>query len=306
MSDISKIQMKALDVIAREAGVMGWEWGWVLNPAEQRTEWAWRFEKCRHEPDRHHGGAPELLRKLRKENLLLRDIYIRPAQGKDEDSIMTYRYFVLDDVPVALARQIAAQNRAMAVQTSREGGCQIWVFTVELLTRRDRLRVQQHYQKKIGSDAGAVSGVQYSRMPGFKNHKRGGQWVNVLRWPTGNRLSVANLLNHPPHPMGAPMPPMGGGGGFASSAFPVGGVKPPSPVPLHAESIAGKLETAIEKHLLMCGDRSVADWRACAELLRAGADHDQLIDALTVLAERKGRHAHDYAALTVCKLMAKS
>jgi len=291
VSDISNIQMKALDVIAREAGVMGWEWGWVLNPAEQRTEWAWQFEKCRHEPDRHHGGAPELLRKLRKENLLLRDIYIRPAQGKDEDSILAYRYFVLDDVPAPLARQIAAQNRAMAVQTSREGGCQIWVFTVELLTRRDRLRVQQHYQKKIGSDAGAVSGVQYSRMPGFKNHKRGGQWVNVLRWPIGNRLSVANLLNQP-----------GGASMGASSAFPVGGVKPPSPVPLLAESIAGKLETAIEKHLLMCGDRSVADWRACAELLRSGADHDQLLAALTVLAERKGRHAHDYASRTICKL----
>lgn len=302
MSSISEMQMKTLGVISKEAGVMSWDCGWVLNPTEPRSDWDWRFGKSRHETDRHHGGAAELLRKLRKENLLSHDVYFRPAQGANEDSIIAYRYFALDDVPVPLARQIAAQNRALVVQTSAEGGCQVWVFTAELLTRRDRLRVQQHMQKKIGSDEGAVSGVQFSRMPSFKNHKRGGQWVNVLCWPTGDRLSVANLLNQT---VNQTINLHGGVSVFALSAFPVGGVKPPSPVSMDAADMGKKLEAAIEKHS-SAGNQSVVDWRACAELIRAGADQDQLIDALSALSTRKGRHAHAYARRTVENLMLKT
>jgi len=293
---IAATQLRVLAVIARDAGVMAWDLGVVVNPKNERAEWKWRFQTARHAVDRHHGGIATTMKAMRRLNVRGADVYIRPVAGDGEDSIIKYKYFVLDDITEQLARQIAGQNRALVIRTSIEGGCQVWVFTEELLDRRDRLVVQQHFQRKLvagGADSGAVSGVQFSRMPGFKNYKRGGQWVNVLLWPRGKRLSVAHIL---PNNSKA----------SATSAFQGGAQKAPFSRAKAAEhELIGRLRAEIVRAAKLPGDTTPSghEWRACAALLRSGCNPDELINALAqVSAERKGRGASQYAGRTVAKL----
>jgi hypothetical protein len=291
-------QQRVLDTVAREAGVMAWNFASVPNPTEPRDQWGWRERSCRHAADRHHGGAAATLSVLRKLNKGGQDVYFRPSAGSNPDSIIQYRYFVLDDVPEPQARQIAYMNRALLVRTSTAGGCQVWIFTSELLTAAERLAVQQHYSRKLGADIGATGGTQYSRLPGFKNYKRGGQWVNVLAWPRGPRLSVALLIGEP-----------------SISASPVAGNKPAIPVPspkfspdpppefapmVSIGELTKKLRREIARQAELQGkSTSEHDFHACRILLRAGCDPDALTDALTLIATRKGKAAGKYAARTV-------
>lgn len=290
MCKIEEIQVMVLDCLVAEAGVKSWNFGWVLNPTDPKPMWQWRFKSCRHQADRHHGGAVQVLREMRKENKICHDIYIRPMQSESEDSIVSYPYFVLDDVPVDTARQIAAQNRAMVVKTSEVGGCQIWIITKESLTRQQRLKVQQHYQKVVGSDVGAVSGVQLSRMPGFKNFKRGGCWVNVLDLPKGERLSIQKILDEREEPKKK---------NETKSAVP--GVAMSRPA-VCGSALNLALQEAILKHLKVVGNRSQADWRACFELLKSGVQIEELTYGLTLLSTRKGKQASKYSERTIRKL----
>lgn len=291
MCKIEEIQVKMLDTLAAEARVKSWNFGWVLNPTDPKPIWKWRFKSCRHVPDVHHGGAAVVLKEMRKENKSGHDIYIRPMQSESEDSIVSYPYFVLDDVPVEAARQIAAQNRAMVVKTSEAGGCQIWIFTKESLTRQQRLKVQQHYQKVVGSDVGAVSGVQLSRMPGFKNFKRGGCWVNVLDWPKGERLSIQKILDEREEPK------------KKKETKSADKVAAPSRPALCDSDLNLALTQAILKHQKVVGNRSQADWRACFELLKSGVQVEELTYGLTLLSTRKGKQASKYSERTIRKLM---
>lgn len=290
MCKIEEIQVKVLDTLAAEAGVKSWNFGWVLNPTDPKPLWRWRFKSCRHQADRHHGGAVQVLREMRKENKICHDIYIRPSQSESPDSIVSYPYFMLDDVPVTVARQIAEQNRAAVVQTSEAGGCQVLIFTKESLNRMQRLKIQQHYQKVVGSDMGAVSGVQFSRMPGFKNYKRGGCWVNVLDWPKGEPLSIQKILERE-EPKKKKKEILSAVLGVAMSRPPVCG---------SALNLA--LQEAILKHLKVVGNRSQADWRACFELLKSGVQVEELTYGLTLLSTRKGKQASKYSERTIRKL----
>jgi hypothetical protein len=218
-------------------------------------------------------------------------------------------------------------NRALIVRTSVEGGCQAWIFTEELLTADQRHLVQKHYASKLGADVGATSGIQFGRLPGTKNHKRAGQWANVLVSPRGRRFSVAHILEDTFKPI-----PWSGEKvhGTSLSNFPsarqrrqscediasasmghrsgIDGASMGDQSGINGASLGdlGELDfTALATESMndAGGDRSSADFRACLRLLSAGANSEQLVDAVAGSAGRKGRQARKYAERTVRKAL---
>lgn len=109
-----------------------------------------------------------------RENVRHADVYIRPARG------MSASVVFLDDVAPALAVQIARKYSTLVVQTSVAGGCHVWLSCSRYLTEDERNRAQRWLAERLGADLASTSGEHLGRLAGFKNWKRGGNWVNVL------------------------------------------------------------------------------------------------------------------------------
>ena len=103
----------------------------------------------------------------RAQNVRRAEVYIRPARG------YAWPIVYLDDVAAPLARAVAHKYDALVVETSRAGGCHVWLAC-------DRCHVQRWLAQSIDADLGSISGEHLGRLAGFKNWKRGGTWVNVL------------------------------------------------------------------------------------------------------------------------------
>jgi outer membrane receptor for Fe3+-dicitrate len=177
------------------------------------------------------------------------------------------------------------------VQTSKEGGCQVWVFSGQL-TVELRLEVQRYYQTKLGSDVGALSGMQFARLPGGTNYKRDGQWVNVLRWPRGQRFALPESLRNSNEATS----------NIKIVAAPEKAVKQQlQPVLTSTDTIA-----QLKQEIALCArfttDTSVAEFRACSALLKNKIAQDEIIVALTAIATRKKKYAKQYATRTVNKV----
>lgn len=110
----------------------------------------------------------------RAENAHGADIYVRPARGHP------WAVVFLDDVAADLAVEMATSNGGLAVQTSEEGGCHLWLPTSEPLDEAGRCRRQRWLAQQLGADPASVSGEHLGRLAGFRNWKRGSCWVNVL------------------------------------------------------------------------------------------------------------------------------
>lgn len=111
----------------------------------------------------------------RAQNVRCADVYIRPARG--------YRWplVFLDDVPCATAASVARKYTALLVHTSAAGGCHIWLHCALPLDEDERRRAQRYLALRLGADPGSISGEHLGRLAGFKNCKREGVWVNVLK-----------------------------------------------------------------------------------------------------------------------------
>jgi len=110
----------------------------------------------------------------RAENSKGAEIYIRPARGYD------WPLLFLDDLSLDIALRAAAHYAALAVRTSPAGGCHLWLATSLDLDERQRHVCQRHLAELTGADRASTSGEHLGRLAGFRNHKRGGPWVNVL------------------------------------------------------------------------------------------------------------------------------
>lgn len=110
----------------------------------------------------------------RAENARGADVYIRPARG------FSWPIVFLDDVSVDMARSIAGKYDALVVETSKEGGCHVWLRCSTFLDEDHRRRAQRWVAQRIGADLGSTSGEHLGRLAGFKNVKRRGNWVNVM------------------------------------------------------------------------------------------------------------------------------
>lgn len=110
----------------------------------------------------------------RAQNVHQAEVYIRPARGYDWPLVL------LDDVDRPLAGRVPAKYEAMVVETSRAGGCHLWLACDRSLGEEARCEAQRWLAPQVGADLGSVSGEHLGRLAGFKNWKRGGCWVNVL------------------------------------------------------------------------------------------------------------------------------
>lgn len=144
----------------------------------------------------------------RAENARRSDVYIRPARGFDWPMVF------LDDLPLVRAQQILQRQRGIAVYTSPQGGVQLWLSTTRALDERDRYLLQRTLAHEHAADLGSISGEHLGRLPGLKNWKRAGVWVNLLREQTaGPRLDPRRPLRSRQQHRGRP----GSGHGVDSS-----------------------------------------------------------------------------------------
>jgi len=111
---------------------------------------------------------------VRAENAHGADIYIRPARSH------AWPLVFLDDVAQSLALEVAGSSGGLAVRTSPEGGCHLWLPTGEALDEEGRRDRQRWLAQQLGADPASTSGEHLGRLAGFRNWKRGGCWVNVL------------------------------------------------------------------------------------------------------------------------------
>ena len=114
------------------------------------------------------------LDRARAQNVRRAEVYVRPARG------YAWPVVFLDDVAVPRARAVAHKYDALVVETSRAGGCHIWLACDRPLAEASRRQAQRWLTKRIDADPGSVSGEHLGRLAGFKNWKRRGAWVNVL------------------------------------------------------------------------------------------------------------------------------
>lgn len=145
------------------------------------------------------GGVLRRLVWLRSENRQGADIYFRPA--KDQAWPMVF----LDDLTSSQAETLSKKYRCWIVQTSLDRH-HAWILTDERtpLTCSQRYGVQKMIISKGWGDPGSVSGDHYGRIPGFKNWKRGGTWVNLKYEPNPILASVplgGSVLNTESVPM---------------------------------------------------------------------------------------------------------
>jgi hypothetical protein len=110
----------------------------------------------------------------RAENTRRGEVFIRPARG------YPWPVVFLDDVAEKIALRIARKYDSLVVETSKEGGCHVWMSCSCSLPERSRHLAQQWLAPRAGADLASTSGEHLGRLAGFKNWKRNGAWVNVL------------------------------------------------------------------------------------------------------------------------------
>jgi len=110
----------------------------------------------------------------RAENVRSADVYIRPARG------YSWPLVFLDDLPIEDALAVARKYDSLVVKTSEPGGCHLWLSCSMPLDEAERYRAQRWLVRRVAADPASTSGEHLGRLAGFKNHKRGGVWVNLL------------------------------------------------------------------------------------------------------------------------------
>ena len=198
------------------------------------------------------------------------EVYIRPARGFEWPLVF------LDDVAVALAMEAVERHGGLAIQTSNAGGCHLWLPCSRPLDEGRRCRVQRWLAGSFGADPASISGEHLGRLAGFRNWKRCGCWVNLLRSLVDPEISliVPGALQE----------------GEDRSACPGAKHGPPDPYTRSGRDTSP----------------SGMDWYWVCTRLEAGADPEQVRRDLVAAAwARRGQDAERYARRTVESAMRK-
>lgn len=200
----------------------------------------------------------------RAENARRADLYIRPARGH------SWPLVFLDDLPAATAQSIARKYDALVVHTSPQGGCHVWLRCSTPLDELQRRNAQRWLAQRVPADPASTSGEHLGRLAGFKNFKRGGVWVNVLRSSLGIRPWMPQLDD--------------------TSARRSGHLLPPTTSASNADTSA-----------------SGREWGWICGLLESGCDPDDLYLKLVDHARpRRGSDAERYARRTLDRALART
>lgn len=105
-------------------------------------------------------------------NVRRSEIYIRPSRHG------SWPLVFLDDLDPWLA--ITRKYGGLAVSTSPQGGCHLWLQCSEKLCEPKRAIAQRWLARRAGADLASTSGEHLGRLAGFKNWKRSGVWVNTI------------------------------------------------------------------------------------------------------------------------------
>lgn len=196
----------------------------------------------------------------RAENVRRAEVYVRPSRDR------AWPLVFLDDVGVELARGIAAKYDALAIRTSPQAGCHIWLRCDRALDEPGRRNAQQWLARRSGADRASTSGDHLGRLAGLRNWKRAGCWVNVLAASRAGRPWAVRDVQAEGD---APRPP-GRGRGAGRDRSPSG-----------------------------------RDWARVCHQLEAGADPEVVrATLLSQATARRGRYAAEYARRTVERALA--
>jgi hypothetical protein len=198
------------------------------------------------------------------------EVYIRPARGFEWPVVF------LDDVAVPLALEAVDRHGGLAIKTSPAGGCHLWLPCSRPMDEEDRCRVQRWLAPRFGADPASVSGEHPGRLAGFRNWKRCGCWVNLLRSLVDPEISLV-------------IPPdlLEDGGGCPGRRASHG--------PSDPYTRSGRDTSP-----------SGLDWHWVCSRLEAGQDPDQVRRDLAATAQsRRGQDADRYAKRTVESAMRK-
>ena len=220
----------------------------------------------------------------RAENAHGAEVYIRPSRGYDWPLVF------LDDVPVGTALQVARHYSGLAIQTSAAGGCHLWLPWPQALDEDSKGQVQRELAGMIGADKGSVSGEHLGRLAGFKNWKRGGCWVNVLKVPGDLQPLGLGLLAAQPRPSVRPRMDAGRSVDRKAPGPPLG--------------IAGSLGQ--DKAPRGDGSPSGQEWGWVCRMLEAGREPTWIYQELVERARgRRGQDVDRSVRRTIAKAMEK-
>ena len=209
-------------------------------------------------------GIKKSLPFLRAENIRKSDVYFRPAQQE------SWTLIFLDDLTNPQALGISRKCQAWIIETS-PGLYHVWVLTDRILTRTELYAEQSRIVSLGFGDHGSVSGEHFGRLPGFKNWKRGGPWVNLKSSPNPSKTCLHPLGGRVLH-LESPDPP-----GTCPARY-VGGVR------------GGGMDSS----------ESGREFGWCCGWLRSGRSAEEAIRRLTSRASERGKNSPgEYARLTV-------
>ncbi len=123
---------------------------------------------------------------LRHENAQGSDIYFRPFRTG------SWPIVFLDDLTREQSLAVNRKYKSWVIKTSK-GRFHVWILAERALSEVERKFIQSTIVRKGWGDPGSVSGDHFGRVPGFRNWKRGGEWVNLIDCPD----SFGRLLSSP-------------------------------------------------------------------------------------------------------------
>lgn len=125
-------------------------------------------------------------------NVRQAEVYVRPARSE------AWPVVFLDDVEPSLAIGITRKYAALAVATSPQGGCHVWLACRQRLSESQRAQVQRWLAPRAGADRASTSGEHLGRLAGFRNWKRSGVWVNTAASSVTRPWDPTPALREPP------------------------------------------------------------------------------------------------------------
>jgi hypothetical protein len=274
-------QTEFIQLLGQEVQVQAWELFIGVNPVRKEGERKVMVRLCQVRTE----VVGACLKELRGKNVRRQDTYLRPSHSSHPtgdvatDSCIAYPYFVLDDVKIETALEIAKRHRCFLVSTSVEGGCQVWIICNRPIDIKTRHTIQSHFSSNGLCDRGATAGTQYFRFPHFKNHKRGGQWVNLIHIP--QKCDVFFNVDEFLVKFEAEKKRVSS---YPQPALPVVGSTPKRAMP------------PVTEH----SSPSETDWHEVSMRLRAGEFAEDIIADLQPRSMSRGKH-HSYARRTVEK-----
>jgi len=247
------------------------------------------------------GDVSKFVPMLRAKNAQGSDIYIRPNPA------INHPYLLMDDVELEAVECLTSHgyHHCLLLETSRSNH-QLLLRAPIALDINTRKTMERALSNWFGSDPASCDGQHYFRLAGFTNrkpeHSNYGEfkspWVTcrISRPKATMSLEAWNWL----------MSEVG------RESIKESVTTNSSNVTIKAHQcdmsdghdLSHRLKEIIKRILLNHGnDTSVAEWRACREMLNMGVNHFELETALADVAKRKSPYSQEYASRTIRKLI---